>query len=66
MTTYKDYRTSLLFRVADRLLSIQQDVPSKTVGETWDYYFPFHAENVRDNKVSSKGEVNSFLSFSKI
>jgi cold shock CspA family protein len=63
MTTYKDYRTSLLLRVADRLLSVQQDVPSKVVGETWDYYFPFHAENVRSMKVSSEGNVNSFLTF---
>ena len=28
-----------------------------------DYYFPFHAEDVRAAKVSSRGEVNSFLTF---
>jgi hypothetical protein len=31
ITTYKDYRTSLLFRVADRLLAVQQDTPSKVL-----------------------------------
>ncbi|GEM_PF-221122 len=62
-TTYKDYRSSLLFRVADRLLSAQQSVPSNKVGEAWDYYFPFHAENVKAYAVSADAGVNSFLAF---
>lgn len=62
MTTYKDYETSLLFRVADRLLSAQQDVPLKA-GEAWNHYFPFFAENVRSDRVSAEAGVNSFLSF---
>lgn len=63
MTTYKDYRTSLLFRVADRLLSAQQDTPVLKAGDAWDYYFPFHAENVKADSVSAESGVNSFLSF---
>ena len=50
-TTYKDYRTSMLFKVADRLLSAQQDEANIGAGKAWDYYFPFFAENV---KVASK------------
>jgi cold shock CspA family protein len=63
MTTYKDYRGSLMFRVADRLLSAQQDEATQNVGDAWDYYFPFQAENVRDRTVSGHERVNSFLSF---
>lgn len=61
-TTYKDYRTSTLFAVADRLLSAQQD-ENLPAGKAWDYYFPFHAENVRASEVNKENEVNSFLAF---
>ena len=61
-TTYKDYRSSSLFKVADRLLSAQQD-GVLAPGAAWDYYFPFHAENIRNAEVSSNGVVNSFLAF---
>lgn len=63
LTTYKDYRGSLLFRVADRLLAVQQSTPPKNIGEAWDYYFPFYAENVTYKAVSGKAGVNSFLAF---
>lgn len=61
-TTYKDYRTSTLFKVADRLLAAQQNeaLPS---GKAWDYYFPFHAENVKAMRGTPTGNVNSFLAF---
>lgn len=62
-TTYKDYRSSLLFKVADRLLAAQQVTPVIKTGEMWDYYFPFHAENVRSPSVSDEAGVNSFLAF---
>ena len=62
-TTYKDYRASLLFKVADRLLAAQQDVPLLQVGDAWDHYFPFFAENVNAPDVSGKAGTNSFLSF---
>jgi len=62
-TTYKDYKSSLLFRVADRLLSSQQTFPSMRVGDCWDYYFPFHAEKIKDQRVDSEAGVNSFLAF---
>jgi cold shock CspA family protein len=63
-TTYKDYRGSMLFKIADRLLSAQQTSQvGKKVGDSWDYYFPFHAENVRAADTYDKTKVNSFLSF---
>ena len=61
-TTYKDYRASSLFKVADRLLSVQQD-PVPQNGVAWDFYFPFHAENVKAVEVSGDESVNSFLAF---
>lgn len=63
ITTYKDYRGSMLFRVADKLLSVQQPQPPEKVGVAWDHYFPFHAENVKAFSVSGAEGVNSFLSF---
>ena len=63
ITTYKDYRGSLLFKVADRLLSAQQTGPAPRTGEAWDYYFPFYAENVTARAVSADAGVNSFLAF---
>ncbi|ESY07504.1 funZ protein [Mesorhizobium sp. LNJC399B00] len=63
MTTYKDYRSSLMFKVADRLLSIQQDEPPTKLGQAWDHYFPFFAENVKADSISGEKGVNSFLSF---
>jgi cold shock CspA family protein len=62
-TTYRDYRSSLLFKIADRLLSVQQEESPKNIGDAWDYYFPFHAENVKSLAVSGQSGVNSFLSF---
>lgn len=62
-TTYKDYRASLLFKVADRLLAAQQDPPISKAGDSWDHYFPFFAENVNAPNVSDKAGTNSFLSF---
>jgi len=61
-TTYKDYRSSSLFAVADRLLSAQNDTATG-VGEAWDHYFPFHAENVRHLEGKAEEHVSSFLSF---
>ncbi len=61
-TTYKDYRTSTLFTVADRLLSAQQN-ETLPVGRSWDHYFPFYAENVKAPEVKSNDQTNSFLSF---
>lgn len=63
ITTYKDYRGSLLFKVADRLLSVQQQNPGNKVGDAWDHYFPFYAENVMAKAVSGEAGVNSFLAF---
>ena len=62
-TTYKDYRASLLFKVADRLLAAQQDDPTLKVGDAWDHYFPFYAENVNAPSVSDiEGTIRSYRS----
>ncbi len=63
ITTYKDYRGSLLFRVADQLLSAQQPSPPSKLGAAWDHYFPFFAKNVTAPRVSGEIGVNSFLAF---
>lgn len=66
-TSYKDYRSSLLFKIADRLLSAQQSSQKlPEVGNCWDYYFPFHAENVKSQSVSADAGTNSFLSFLRL
>jgi hypothetical protein len=52
-----------LYRVADQLLSAQQSGPPLRVGDAWDHYFPFFAENVNARSVSDKTGVNSFLAF---
>jgi hypothetical protein len=38
-------------------------VPLLQVGDAWDHYFPFFAENVNAPDVSGKAGTNSFLSF---
>ncbi len=44
-TTYKDYRDSNLFKMADQMLRGQQDDPNSLgVGQTWDYYFPYKVQ----------------------
>lgn len=45
VTTYKDYRTSPLFLLTDRLLSYQQD-KKYSPGIAWDHYFPYDAKSV--------------------
>jgi hypothetical protein len=67
VTSYKDYHSSHLFRVADRLLSAQQPTEdNRQLGDCWDYYFPFHAENVKSQEVSAESGTNSFLSFLRL
>jgi hypothetical protein len=58
ITTYKDYKTSPLFLMADQLFSLQQDriYPSGTV---WNYYFPYNASNVK----ASVPLPSSFIQF---
>ena len=65
-TTYKDYRSALLFKVADQLLAAQQSNAPKAVGDAWDHYFPFYAENVKSPAVSAESGINSFLAFLRI
>ena len=45
-TTYENHRTSEIFAIIDKLLLTQQSkkyMSTAKLGDTWDYYFPFHA-----------------------
>lgn len=56
-TTYPLYRSSSIFKIADRILSVQQEKSlSFELGNCWDYYFPFK-NKTRD------GEEDSFIPF---
>lgn len=44
ITTYKEYRSSALFRIADKLLGSQQETKIQD-GLSWDHYFPFVRQN---------------------
>lgn len=55
-TLYPQYRTSLIFQLADRMLKVQQD-ENYPEGTCWDYYFPFK------NKDQDDKEHDSFVSF---
>lgn len=57
-TTYKSYRTSPLFQMADRLLAVQQDKVLQQ-GEAWDYYFPYDTSKL----ISHIPSPTSFISF---
>ncbi|MBU4575379.1 MAG: hypothetical protein KJ576_12145 [Proteobacteria bacterium] len=57
-TTYPEYRSSNLFQVVDKVLSVQQDNEME-VGEAWDYYFNWRAPHM----VNDYGEHSSFISF---
>lgn len=54
-TTYPSYRTSLIFRIIDNLLSAQQTC-SLEVGEAWDHYFPYQ-------KFAGGRREDSFIAF---
>lgn len=56
-TTYSNYRTSQLFKLIDKLLSIQQD--DRVKDETaWDKYFPWSKQNSYSDQCEE-----SFISF---
>lgn len=46
-TSYPLYRESSIFKIADRILSVQQDCLLE-LGKAWDYYFPFKSKNKID------------------
>lgn len=55
-TTYPTYRNSKIFKVADTILSTQQDRETH-FGDCWDFYFPFR------NETRSGYNDESFVSF---
>jgi len=57
-TEYLNHRQSDLFRVVDHLLSSQQ-VEALESGQAWDYYFPWNAQNIREQYAAP----TSFLAF---
>lgn len=62
-TTYRDHRSSDIFAITDKLLSHDQpEENALTVGEAWDYYFPYDTPsmNIEFEKPSS---FVSFLRF---
>ncbi|MEJ1173433.1 hypothetical protein WA845_04235 [Agrobacterium sp. CMT1] len=59
MTTYNNFRSSALYKVADRILSAQQDEPMSE-GQGWEYYFPFKTTSAKDR---DDERITSFLSF---
>lgn len=62
-TTYRDYRTSDLFAVADRILAHQQnESKSLAKGDAWDYYFPWDSPTESDRPVEFE-KRSSFVSF---
>ena len=65
-TTYPVYRTSQLFKVADRMLASQQDdLPNFELGATWDHYFPYKLFNrARDKDEPSDEAFIPFLRYS--
>src|SRR5208337_376548 len=60
-TSYRDYRHSKLFRLADQMLGSQQSeqVNSQVRGWWWDQYFPYKVYNSRDKKATD----NAFIEF---
>jgi len=57
-TTYPEYRKSTIFAMADTLLKAQQDIDLDHA-ESWDYYFPYNAKNVK----SELKYTTSFIDF---
>jgi hypothetical protein len=48
-TTYPSYRSSKIFELTDRLLSVQQE-NKLSLGEAWDYYFPWKSQSTSNDR----------------
>ena len=65
-TTYKTYRQSAIFMMADKLLSSQQGDELK-LGEAWDYYFPYNPRSVHIRKRNPVSPTyTSFIQFLRV
>ncbi|HIE5061529.1 TPA: P-loop ATPase, Sll1717 family [Serratia marcescens] len=52
-TTYENYASSKLYKLAGKLLHSQQDLPitkSKSFNDVWEHYFPYELESNREYK----------------
>lgn len=61
-TTYSEYRSSLLFRMADKLLSSQQS-EKLDFGEAWGQYFPYKVLSKAYYREDSDMYDHSFIPF---
>ncbi|WP_432845688.1 P-loop ATPase, Sll1717 family, partial [Treponema denticola] len=58
-TTYQNYQNSELFKIADRLLSSQQDGSDKMqIGEAWFKYLPWHTNSTNRNREYDDSFIN--------
>lgn len=60
ITTYKDYRDSKLFTIADNYLLKQQDSKYNR-GVCWDTYFPYKIKNKYNKRLGRKFTDDSFV-----
>jgi len=58
-TTYRDHRTSDIFKMSDLLLQHQQsEKGSLVLGDSWDYYFPFDTPSLNTQFEKPSSFVN--------
>ena len=60
VTTYKNYRESKLFTIADSYLAKQQDIPYEC-GVCWDSYFPYKVRNKYNKRLGRHLSDDSFV-----
>lgn len=60
VTTYKDYRNSKLFTIADNFFAKQQDISYKK-GDCWDSYFPYKIRNKYNERLGRHLVDDSFI-----
>ncbi|UOO77770.1 funZ protein [Neisseria sp. Dent CA1/247] len=61
-TDYKDFRTSRIFSIFDHFLRVQQSTDKDlSMGQSWDYYFQWQANNLHDPTLYQQN--TSFISF---
>lgn len=60
-TTYPSYRTSSIFELSDKLLSVQQDQAFE-IGQAWDYYFPWKSYSTSP----AREHDDSFIKFLRL
>jgi len=49
-TTYPEHRNSNLFKLADKLLTFNQQIPNQSTGYFFDHYFKWQSASTNDNR----------------